>query len=573
MTHNYPWKRPVLGIICACVLFIACSFLALSGSENPDSMISVKILAINDFHGHLYHGQTIHGHQAGSAPVLASYLKSALNESCSDHTVLALVGDIIGASPRQAALLQDEPTVLFFNSLSQGSGEKNQNNQDSECDSISVPGNHEFNQGTEELLRMIHGGNGNITTPSIVDPYPGLHADTICANVVWKENGTPVFPPYTIRHVKGVPVAFIGAVTTETSILELPMNIRSVDFLDESESINRYIRLLQKEGIHAFVILLHEGGMQDPYAGPTIQGGNVSGRIVNITSGLDPDADIVLSAHTHTFTNAYLPNSGGKDVLVVQAYSYGRAYADVDLLIDPKTGEIAQKSAVIVPVYADQGPGNHPDPGTLELLNQVESATRIIDNEVIAVTNSGFSRVPDREGGSELGRLVADSQRKAMGADIAFVTSGSLPGSLHADLPRGRIIRAAIEAVLPPDASMAEEYGGWYSRPRVACRELNGTQIRQILERQWMEPLPEENLSVSGLVYQADLSRPVGDRITDIRIHNRTISGNDTYLAAMNYYLAYGRGDYSPGWDRSVNVTIGPADIDALISYMKTKKP
>ena len=106
-----------------------------------------------------------------------------------------------------------------------------------------------------------------------------------------------------------------------------------------------------------------------------------------------------------------------------------------------------------------------------------------------------------------------------MNADIAFVTSGLLPGSLHADLPAGIITWADLEAVLPPDASMIEEYGGWYSRPRIAVRNLDGTQIKDILERQWVEPVPEETLSVSGLKYQYNLSRPAGDKVTGIWIN------------------------------------------------------
>lgn len=203
------------------------------------------------------------------------------------------------------------------------------------------------------------------------------------------------------------------------------------------------------------------------------------------------------------------------------------------------------------------------------MLDNTREAINRMESEVISIAISEISRMQNEEGESLLGNLVADSQRDAMNTDIALVTSGELPGSLHADIPAGNISWIDLERVLPPDASMAMEYGGWYSRPRVAVRELNGSQIKDILERQWEEPKPEENLSVSGLVYQYNLSRPVGDRITGMWVHGSEISPNVTYSVAMNYYMAYGMGEFTPGWDYGVNVTIGPADIDALKSYLR----
>lgn len=549
------------------VFIISFQFTGIFRDETP-SPIHLKILAINDFHGHLFSGQDLHNHTAGGAPFLASFLKKVMNSSGYDTVILALTGDTVGASPRYSALLRDEPAVLFFNTFAdENCMGRNEKKHDS-CNVIAIPGNHEFNNGLDELFRKVNGGNGSSDIPHIVDPYPGMAADVICANIVWKANETPIFPPYTIRYIEGVPVAFIGAVTIETPILELPMNVDMVTFLNESEGINRYIPSLQEQGVHAFVVLLHEGGNQKSYEGPTRLDCNVTGPIVNITAQLDPDVDVVLAAHSHDFINAYLPNAGQKDVLVVQAYSYGTAYADVNVSIDQRSGDIISKTAVIVPVYGDQS-GLEPDSDVQRLLDNTREAVNRIESEVISTEVSEISRMQNEEGESLLGNLVADSQRDAMGTDIALVTSGELPGSLHGDIPTGTITWIDLERVLPPDASMAKEYGGWYSRPRVAVRELNGSQIKDILERQLVEPKPEENLSVSGLEYRYDLTRPVGDRITGIWVHGSPIVSDVLYSVAMNYYMAYGMGEFTPGWDCGVKVTIGPADIDALESYIR----
>lgn len=549
------------------VFIISSQFTGIFRDETP-SPIHLKILAINDFHGHLFSGQDLHNHTAGGAPFLASSLKKVMNSSGYDTVILALTGDTVGASPRYSALLRDEPTVLFFNTFADENCMGREEKKHDYCNVISIPGNHEFNNGLNELFRKVKGGNGSSDIPHIVDPYPGMAADVICANIVWKVNETPIFPPFTIRYIEGVPVAFIGAVTIETPILELPMNVDMVTFLNESEGINKYIPSLQEQGVHTFVVLLHEGGNQKSYEGPTRPDCNVTGPIVNITAQLDPDVDVVLAAHSHDFINAYLPNAGQKDVLVVQAYSYGTAYADVNVSIDRRTGDIISKTAVIVPVYGDQL-GLEPDSDVQRLLDNTREAVNRVESEVISTSITKISRIQNEEGESLLGNLVADSQRDAMNTDIALVTSGELPGSLHADIPAGTITWIDLERVLPPDVSMGKEYGGWYSRPRVAVRELTGSQIKDILERQLVEPKPEENLSVSGLEYRYDLTRPVGDRITGIWVHGSPIVSDVLYSVAMNYYMAYGMGEFTPGWDWGVKVTIGPADIDALEFYIR----
>ncbi|MBN2734075.1 MAG: 5'-nucleotidase C-terminal domain-containing protein [Methanomicrobiaceae archaeon] len=138
------------------------------------------------------------------------------------------------------------------------------------------------------------------------------------------------------------------------------------------------------------------------------------------------------------------------------------AYADVDILVDPYNNEIIEKSAVIVPVYADQSPGTSPDPAAGKLLSEMNIAISKLRSEVIGTSEANISRIPDALGESVLGSLVADSQRAAMNTEIVIVTAGTLPGSIQSDLPKGNITWADLEAVLPADASIAAEYGGWY---------------------------------------------------------------------------------------------------------------
>ena len=515
----------------------------------PAEPVHVKILAVNDFHGQLTAGQTLNKEPVGSAPVLAAYLKSAMAVSGPSHTIIAMPGDVVGASPPESGLLLDEPSMLFFNGFANSCCRGAQSETPS-CNMVATLGNHEFDKGTGELMRKLYGGDGTTTITHLVDPYPGTRSSYISANVVWKSNGTLVLPPYVIREVDGIPIAFIGADTIKTTELQIPANTEDVAFLDEAASINTYVTLVRKNGIHAIVVLLHEGGKQDPYTGPTQTGGNITGRVADIVANLDGDVDVVLSAHTHAFTNTYLENSGKNPVLVTQAYMYSKGYADVDLTMDPVTGDIVSKTAQIVPVYADQPPGTTPDPETSAFLAADKAVVAPVVSRVVAVAAADITREQDAGGESALGDLVADGQRAAMGSDVAFVTSGSL----RADLLKGNVTWGDLYSVQP------------FSAP-VLSMTLNGDQIKRVLEQQWQTPLPPHNLMISGLAYTYDASKPPGSRVVDVKVHGVPLNRNATHTAAMVDFLASG-GDGYTTFTGGKNVTYGPFDIDALTSYV-----
>ena len=171
-----------------------------------------------------------------------------------DGIIIALPGDVFGASPPESGLLLDEPTMLFFNGYANPYCAIGSNSPNTPCNMVATPGNHEFDKGIPELMRKINGGNGATNITHLVDPYPGTRIDYVCANVVWETNNTPVLPPYTLRNVGGVPIAFIGADTMNTPVLEGAAEVNGVTFLNEADSINRYIPEIRKQGVHAIAV-------------------------------------------------------------------------------------------------------------------------------------------------------------------------------------------------------------------------------------------------------------------------------------------------------------------------------
>ena len=547
------WQQAAFGF-CILALIILVPVLVPVMAPHPpapaNATVHVKILAVNDFHGQLPPGQTLNKRPAGGAPVLASYLNTVMAEAGQAPAFIALPGDVVGASPPESGLLLDEPAILSFNTLANPSCTYGGISSRSSCNMVATLGNHEFDKGTTELMRKINGGNRATVITHLVDPYPGAKTTYVCANVVWKTNSTPIVAPYVIRDAGGAKVAFIGADTVKTTLLQMPEHVADVVFLDEAESVNRYVSAVQKEGVHAIVVLLHEGGTQDAYDGVTRETANVTGRVTGIVAGLDPDVDVVLSAHTHAFTNAYLPNAGGKPVLVTQAYSYSRAFAVLDLAIDPATGEITGKTAGIIPAYADTPPGTTPDPATAALLLEAKQAVAPLTDRVIAVAATDITGRETAAGESALGDLVADGQRAAMRSDVAFVTTGSL----RAEIAQGNVTWGDLYAVQPFSST-------------VLSMTLSGEQIQGVLEQQWQAPLPPHNLAVAGLSYTFDESRPAGSRISDIRINGAPLDRNAKYTAAMVDYLASG-GDGYTVFTKGMNVVNGPVDVDALVTYL-----
>ncbi|NLV26542.1 MAG: bifunctional metallophosphatase/5'-nucleotidase [Methanomicrobiales archaeon] len=522
----------------------------MSSTNTP---VPLHILAVNDFHGQITAGQSYNGTPVGSIPILGAYLQDAVLRYGEENTIIALPGDMTGASPAESNLLLDEPAILFFNSFATGDWKNSATTNGSGVDVIATLGNHEFDRNLTELLRLINGGNGDTTITHLVDPYPGALFPVIAANVFDKETGDLLFEPYFIRMTDNIPVAFIGVVTIQTQEISMPGNVEHVTFTDEADAINAQVTNLQKQGIHSFVILAHEGGTQTAYDGPTRETGDLSGRIASITMRLNEDVDVVISAHTHEFTNQYLPNAGGKPTLVTQAYSYSKAYADINLTIDQESGDIIEKSATIVPAYENQDQGLQPDENAQELLDAVNRAVDPVISEVIATADIPLTRDLSENGESLLYDIGTDSMRWGMNSDIAIINIGAL----RADIPAGEVTTGMAYSVMP-------------FHDQVYTIDLTGQQVKDLLNQQWNRTIrPDHLLQISGFSYSYDESRNQTDKVTSITFNGEDLMMNKNYTVATTDFLAAG-GDGYTVMEEGVISGYGRLDVDIFIDYLKT---
>lgn len=553
--QTIPDSRPLLRlrpgimlILCLTALF----FIPSLSAEEPSEPVSLHILAVNDFHGQISLGQKMNGTPVGSIPVLGAYLSDATEKYGVNNTIIALPGDMTGASPAESNLLLDEPAILFFNRFVTGDWKKT-DSTGSGGKVIATLGNHEFDRNVSELLRLINGGNGDTNITHLVDPYPGALWPVIAANVYWNGTDNLVFAPYVIEHVNGIPVAFIGAVTEVTREISEPGNVAPVTFTDEADAINAQVQALQKEGIHAFVVLLHEGGTQTPYDGPTKETGDLSGRVASIVLRLDEDVDVVLSGHTHAFTNQYLPNAGGKPTLVTQAYSYSSGYADVNLALDPQSRDVVNTSATIITTYADQGPGLIPDANAQELLDTVNTTVAPFTSEVIATTDVPLTRTPDENGEALLYDIVTDAFRWDMKTDMSILNIGSL----RADIDAGEITTGEAYSVMP-------------FHDQINTVQMTGQQIVDLLNQQWTRTVkPDHLLQISGFSYSYDVSREPQDRVINITFEGKDLDMNKKYTVATSDFLIAGGDGYTVMKEGDV-IAYGALDVDEFIGYLKS---
>lgn len=509
--------------------------------------LHVKLLGFNDFHGQISQGRTVGGRPVGGAAVLAAYVKAA-TRGLEDRSLIVHAGDHVGASPPASALLQDEPSIQFLNLLANAHCSY-ERRSDPRCNLVGTPGNHELDEGKDEMLRLLHGGN-HANGPFLQDPYRGTRFPYVCANIVDSVSGRPILPPYVIKRVRGVPIAFIGAVLKDTPTIVTPTGVAGLRFLDEAQAINQYIPELKARQVRAIVVLIHEGGQQALYAGGTRTDASVNGRIAQIAANLHDEIDVVVSGHTHAFTNALIKNKNGKEILVTQAFSTGTAYADIDLEIDLVTRDVAAKSAAVITTFADAGPGLAPDPEVAQLVAQAEAKVAPLVTRVIAVAAMALTRAQNPAGESALGNLIADAQRSLMDADFAFMN----PGGIRADLDAGEITWGALFTVQPFGNTLVK-------------MTLTGQQIYGLLNQQWInQPFPRL-LQISGLTYTWDNDRPAGDRVVDVRKNGISIDVGASFTVAVNSFLAAG-GDGFTVLAQGTERVGGPMDLDALIAYL-----
>ncbi len=545
--------------------------------------VLLDLLAINDFHGQIEKvpstssGGRVDATAAGGAEYLATHLDNLRNASAARgaSTLTVAAGDLIGATPLLSAAFHDEPTIETMNLLGLD---------------ISSVGNHEFDEGYRELLRMQDGGclddgDGADNQNSCPDgPFEGADFKYLAANVTYEGTKETILPAVTVKKVGGVKVGFIGMTLEDTPNIVTQAGIQGLAFSDEVETANRWVPKLQRRGVESIVVLLHEGGA--PGDQKNISGcASVQGPGIEIAKLLDPAIDVVVTGHSHQPYICTVQDPDGQSRLVTSAFANGRVVTEINLQLDRSTGDVVRSASSARNHIVTNADGTAAFAPVTALIARYSALVAPIANEVLgqiapAESKNDLSRTVEANGrDSQVGNLIADSQK----LDPSATPSGGTPAVIGLMNPGG------IRADLVEDAAGNVTYGAAFNvqpfNNYVVSMDLTGAQVRAVLNEQWNGKNAGgfKVLQVSGLQYTWDTSDAaatdvdaiVGDIMVDTDRDgtvDTALDPNATYRVAVNSFLADG-GDGFSTLAAGTNRYFGGLDIDSLAAHLAANRP
>ncbi|MFJ1587210.1 bifunctional metallophosphatase/5'-nucleotidase [Streptomyces sp. NPDC088197] len=536
------------------------------GHGQSGNTVDLQLLTINDFHGNLeppagssgrvteqQADGTVKTIDAGGVEYLATSLRNARKGH--DRSLTVAAGDLVGASPLLSGLFHDEPTVEAMNKIGLD---------------VTGVGNHEFDEGKDELLRLQNGGCHPVEgCYEKGKKFKGADYPILSANVVNEKTGRPLLAPYTIKNVKGVRVGFIGVTLKGTPNIVTASGVKGLKFLDEAETVNKYTAELRKRGVKSVVALIHEGGfpVSGSYNYDCDSGGpgtGISGPIVDIAKKISPDVDALVTGHTHNAYVCTIPDPAGKPRLVTSASSFGRLYTELDMKVDKRTGDIVRTSVKGSNHVVDRVQPKAAD--MTSLITRWNALAAPIANRTVGWISGDIARTGTNE--TPLGDLIADAQLEyAKTLDPTTQIAFMNPGGIRTDL-----VYAASGSEGDGVVTYAEGFAVQPFSNTVNLETLTGAQLVTALQQQVSGPneAATKILQISaGLTYTLDLTKSGAARVVadSVKLNGAPIDPAANYRVAMNNFLT-GGGDGFPVLAQGTSLLIGGDDLAAFATYL-----
>jgi 5'-nucleotidase len=536
------WSSLAIAVMIATTFIWAAT--ARSATTPNDRTVKIQVLSTNDFHGRL-NPQTVNGAPAGGAAWLAAYLEKA-KAANPQGTLTVDGGDLVGATPLESAEFEDRPTIDAANAIG--------------YDDVTF-GNHEFDAGTDRLREQVGWA---------AFPYWS-------ANVIDQATGKPFLhpAPYEIFKRQGVNIGLVDLTTESTPSIVNPSGIAGLTFASTVATAMLAVDKLHRRGIHTIVVVGHLGTDQClPEPKPACDGNTLAtdpndvakNEAAKLAREVDDDVDLIVAGHTHQGVNTIID---GKRV--VEAYSYGTAYADVDMKVDAATGDVASSSASVLRTWHyDPKTGKQaiaPDAEVQQIVDEANAAVAPIKDEVVGHTNVDLTRtqVPSAPPGGEsnLGDVATDAmnwqadQLEGGAVDFAFANSGGI----RADIPAG-------------DVTFGEVYAAFPFQNVLTTTKLTGAQVKQVLEQGASGQFGM--VQVSGLRFTYNPSLPAGSRVTSITVAatGQPLDPAANYRVATNDFM-YNGGDNYTMFKQGTNPVIYSDQVlyDVLSGYFRQFSP
>ncbi|BBG00223.1 MULTISPECIES: bifunctional metallophosphatase/5'-nucleotidase [Pseudonocardia] len=539
------------GLVLAAVfaLVLAAALGTDIGSRGGSGPGVVRVIAFNDLHGNLEppsgssaevtadDGTQV---EAGGAAFLAAHVERLRAEQPS--SVLLSAGDNVGASPLTSALFHDEPTIELLDAMGVAA---------------SAAGNHEFDEGIDELRRLVSGGCRPAGGCRFGPAHDGASFPVLAANLTSTggaddaRTGSPALPAHTVLDVGGTRLGVIGATLTELPDLVSPDGIRGIEVGDEIAAVDAASRELTAQGVRAQVLLVHQGdGTGSDGGGPGSCALEPDGPGSAIAAGVSADVDAVFSAHSHQQYVCSVTDPAGEQRPFVQGLSFGRLLSVVDLAL---TGDGDVDRAATTARNEIVSRDIEPDPAAQRIVDAAVRGSEPLAQRPVGTLAAPLPRAAEASGLSPLGTVIADAQLAASRGDGAQLALTN-PGGVRADLvpgPDGRVTYGQAYTVQP--------FGNI-----LQTMTLTGAQLRAVLDQQFtVDDGPTVLQTSSNVRYSV-----AGDRVTGIELDGAPVTDAGTYRVAVNNFLSAG-GDGFDAFTAGTDLVGGPVDLDAFVAHLE----
>ncbi len=533
------------------VLAVAVAVMAVApawGASDSDGLIRLSIVFTNDIHGGIDpSGATFMNREfppplggAASAVTYIELLRERAREDGS-HVLVMDQGDIFQGTP-VGNFRKGEAVIEFFNHVG--------------FDLWTV-GNHDFDEGTENLWHLIE-----------MSEMPVLSA-----NIVWEETGELIdyVEPYIMKDYGGVKIAIVGLTTTDTPKMAFPAHVAGVHFLPAIETAKRYVKEVREAGADIVIFSGHMGIPYDPVSGyakiieeeqerdeedvrEPLEEKKWGANAMEIAHSV-PGIDIFFAGHIHKGFNEPWEEPS-THTLLFQTYGRGSGVGNVDLLIDPVTKslvgyELPSYRGDLITLFEDQW---WPDPETTELITALVEEAEVGMDGIIGYTDVDLSRGGDGE--TRMGNLVCNAMREEVDADFAFTNLGGI----RDEIPAGAVTPRQVFKVLPFGNSLM-------------VFEMDGRLLKEVIEYRVSADHHGVYMSGGRIVYNK--TRPDYDRLTSFTIGGEPWEADRIYRVVTSDFLAVGNAglymlpDIPDEKKRRTSTTC----MDAVVHYIERHTP
>ena len=393
--------------------------------------------------------------------------------------------------------------------------------------------------------------------------------------------------------MKGAKVGFIGMTLKETPNIVTKAGVAGLDFTDEVATANALVPVLEKQGVKAIIVLIHQGGSPavQQWKGPDGktygvgaaydyacgQGGTLdpSSAILPIAANLSPQIDMVISGHTHQPYVCNVPDPAGQQRMVTSASSFGRLFTETNLTYDRRTQDIVRSSVKGSNMVVSRDVAKAAD--ETKLVDTYKTLIAPIAGKVLGRISTDVTTAQNAAGESTLGDLIADAQVN----DPSVVSNGVKPavafmnpGGIRADLTYASSAKGEGDGVVTYEEAFTVQPFNNY----LVSMDLTGAQIVAVLQQQWsgVNASRPKMLPISqGLKYawhQGTAGRELVTGSVTIGGQPVVADNSQTYRVVANNFLSDG-GDGFPAFAGGTNKVFGGLDIDGFAGYLPTVSP